>query len=298
MDSRYTTTGFGPALLSSSCILLILSWVFSALRIYIRYSVLRLWRIEDWLFLASLASFTFLVIVTIFGTLHGNGQLNENIYPDDVLIAVRVKICYPSLQSWAYARIFYTLTTIFTRLCIAAFLLQLAPSNRRYYYIIVSTITTATFASILFLIISAYQCFTDCHLWEQYKADPPESLICIPSNLLCTLTIVHAAIGTLADFILAVVPTTIIYNLSIPIPSKITICLLLSLGVLSGVANIVRTSYILSTSMENGLLYATSYVSIWSLVESGTAVICLAASTWRPLFYRNLKNEHENPSEK
>ncbi|KAI6249196.1 hypothetical protein HI914_02499 [Erysiphe necator] len=289
MEYHYISSGFGPALLISCCLLFLLTWIFSLLRFYIRLYLLRLWRLEDWLFAAGLVSFSLLDICTLLSCLHGHGQLHSNIRPDDVIIAVR---------SWAYSRIFYVQTTLFTRLCIAVFLFKLAPKNQGYHFTILSIIIFATVTSVCFFLISAYQCFTDCHLWEQFEVDPPENTICVPSNILRIIATLHASIGTLADFIFAALPTIMIYNLSIPLQAKITTCVLLSLGLFSGIANIVRLAYILSTPYGKEMLYVTVYVTICSLVEPAIAIICLGISTWGPLFSRVSRIQEPTRSEK
>ncbi|RKF60156.1 hypothetical protein OnM2_053038 [Erysiphe neolycopersici] len=282
MENHYTSSGYGPALLISCCVLLSLTLLFSLLRFYIRLYLLRIWRVEDWLFAAALISFALLDICTLISSLHGHGQLKTNINPDDVVIAVR---------TWALSRVFHVQTTIFTRLCIAVFLLQLAPKNQGYHFVILNIIIFATITGVCFLLVSTYQCFTDCHLWEQVEVHPPENTICLSSTLLRGIATLHATIGTLADFVFAALPTIMIYNLSIPLQAKITSCVLLSLGLFAGVANLVRLGYILSTPFGKEMLYVTTYVTICSLVEPATAIICLGISTWGPLFSRVPKSQ-------
>lgn len=138
--------------------------------------------------------------------------------------------------------------------------------------------------------MSLYQVSTDCYRWEQSGTDLPTTVNCLSSRIIQTLTATHAAVGILSDFIFAVLPNMIIYSLSLPFQKKIIPCFLLSLGLLAGLANIIRIGYILTTPFKRELLYTTVYVCILSIVEPATAIICLGISSWRPLFCRQSKS--------
>lgn len=54
----YTTKGNGPALLTACIVCLVLTWVFSTVRVYTRAVLTKVWKIEDWLFIATQVSFS------------------------------------------------------------------------------------------------------------------------------------------------------------------------------------------------------------------------------------------------
>lgn len=283
MAYNYLSSGFGPILLLSACSILAFTWIFSLIRIFVRIHILQLWRIEDWLFLISLVSFTLLVVATIVSVLYGNGQLIRDIRPRDISSAV---------QSWIYTRILYTETTIFTRLSVACFLLQLAPRNRRYRLTIIYTLVFATSAGTLLLLANIFPCIPDFHIPGKSEATQSAGL-CIPLRLFPLLTVIHASIGTVADIILALLPTAIVYHLPISLQQKITICVLLGLGLLAGLTNLVRIACILSAATDAEILYASTYVTLWNMVEPATAVVCLSLSVFRPLFHHRGSVETE-----
>jgi hypothetical protein len=47
---------------------------------------------------------------------------------------------------------------------------------------------------------------------------------------------------------------------------------------------IIRIAYIRKVNLTIDFLFATSNVSIWSIVEPAIGICCMAASTYRPLF--------------
>jgi len=52
----YIDRGNGPSLVACTIVPFILTWAFSSVRIYVRRFVLKIWKVEDWLFLASQVS--------------------------------------------------------------------------------------------------------------------------------------------------------------------------------------------------------------------------------------------------
>lgn len=50
---NYITQGNGPALFTTSIVTLVLTWSFFPVRIYTRAVITKVWKIEDWLFIAS-----------------------------------------------------------------------------------------------------------------------------------------------------------------------------------------------------------------------------------------------------
>jgi hypothetical protein len=52
----------------------------------------------------------------------------------------------------------------------------------------------------------------------------------------------------------------------------------------AGLSVIIRIEYIRIVNLTADFLFATSNVSIWSIVEPALGICCMAASTYRPLF--------------
>lgn len=50
---KYISEGNGPALVASCVAPLVITWFFSFLRVYVRWFMLKIWKVEDWLFVAS-----------------------------------------------------------------------------------------------------------------------------------------------------------------------------------------------------------------------------------------------------
>ena len=105
----YISEGNGPGLVVSCVVPLVFTWVFSVVRIYVRWFMLKIWKIEDWLFVASQvcaiyfplfpeivligdkqATFTILAVCALVTAVHGNGQHLVTLSPIDIPIAMQV----------------------------------------------------------------------------------------------------------------------------------------------------------------------------------------------------------------
>jgi hypothetical protein len=52
----------------------------------------------------------------------------------------------------------------------------------------------------------------------------------------------------------------------------------------AGLTVVIRMYYVHAVNLTDDFLYATSNVSIWSMIEPAIGICCMAASTYRPLF--------------
>jgi hypothetical protein len=53
---KYISEGAGPGLVVSCIVPLVVAWSFFCMRIYVRWIMLKMWKVEDWLFVASQVS--------------------------------------------------------------------------------------------------------------------------------------------------------------------------------------------------------------------------------------------------
>jgi hypothetical protein len=54
--AKYISEGAGPGLVVSCIVPLVVTWFFFCMRIYVRWIMLKMWKVEDWLFVASQVS--------------------------------------------------------------------------------------------------------------------------------------------------------------------------------------------------------------------------------------------------
>ncbi|KAH6721454.1 hypothetical protein DL95DRAFT_463428 [Leptodontidium sp. 2 PMI_412] len=326
----YTTQGNGPALLTTCIVCLVLTWAFFSVRIYTRAFLTKVWKIEDWLFVASQVSFTVYALVSLQSTLHGNGQFNRDIDPVDIPIAMR----------WFYwGEILYIITALLMRLSIGFFILRIM-TQRNFIWTIRITMGLITLATVMDLFYTIFQCKPIRYFWLQFSGLPGR---CLPAPQVQAISIAYSAASAFADILFGVLPMCVLWNLQMNRKAKLIVGVLLCVGIVAGLTVIVRIKYIVDVSLTEDFMYATAVghlfhsshavlealgyprvlappfwleyttiqhkssfylhadipifqnVSIWALIEPAIAICCMSASTLRPLF-KSLRDKTSAPS--
>ena len=92
------------------------------------------------------------------------------------------------------------------------------------------------------------------------------------------------------DFFLAILPTTLIWNLKLNLRTKICLCLLLGCGIITGIISALKTSHLGSLSARSDLTWETYILYIWTGVEI-TLVIILGSLPPLRALYINLTGQ-------
>ncbi|KAL3423721.1 integral membrane protein [Phlyctema vagabunda] len=110
----------------------------------------------------------------------------------------------------------------------------------------------------------------------------------------CSLTGVKHGTGRQPmDIPVADVPTALFYWFlceifytvtTINVRTKVSIAGVLALGLLAGVATLIRIPYIRVLTITDEFLYATTDVAIWSTIEPGLGIVAFSIAPLRPLF--------------
>ncbi|KFY32347.1 hypothetical protein V493_00286, partial [Pseudogymnoascus sp. VKM F-4281 (FW-2241)] len=102
-------------------------------------------------------------------------------------------------------------------------------------------------------------------------------------SVISDATIAHSVVSFTADWILAILPMALIWNLQLNRFTKVSIAAILALGLLAGVSTMVRIRYIKHSTIADNYLFETAEVAIWSTVEASLGIIAASAYTLRPL---------------
>jgi hypothetical protein len=185
------------------------------------------------------------------------------------------------LTGYKYTLIFnclYVLTTILFKISLAIFFLRIVVAKWQRRLITISTAIFAAF-SLAYMFITTFRC-----------GSPRDILLhtargkCITASIISPLLYVSGISNALMDVMFACLPTTILWNSQMPKRTKISCCILLSMGGLSCVASIIRIG--LLSGVNNQAHYFTNVVNtaLVSIVEPGLAITAASLGTLRPLF--------------
>ncbi|KAA8570271.1 hypothetical protein EYC84_002580 [Monilinia fructicola] len=230
-----------------------LSWFFVFLRFIVRSCITRSWKWDDSLLAVSLALYTLYGAIGLRSVKFGSGQHTDQVSLEEVSKA---------LQAWWFDEMLYVLTTFFVRLSISVFLLRLSTRSLHKKIIYATQATLVTFTLLLTTLVLCS---------------------CIDANIVSGVSIAHSAVGFAVDWTLGVLPIWVMWDVKISIRLKFLVASVLSLGLLAGIATLVRIPLIKNLAGADDFLYATTDVAIWSTIEPGLGIIAFSGATLRPL---------------
>ncbi|KAL3711016.1 hypothetical protein TMatcc_004813 [Talaromyces marneffei ATCC 18224] len=143
-----------------------------------------------------------------------------------------------------------------------------------------------TVLQVVFAMISVVLVFVQCKptgiLWD------PRLLAegsCDP-DLFNDFTYWVSAYTTLTDIILAVVPVTVFWKLQMRTSTKVAVCIMMSLTLLSAIVTIVKATYLHLFTDHSDPLYNVVPLVLWGLIEQNVVIIAACVPTLRPFFRR------------
>ncbi|KAL4978279.1 hypothetical protein BDW66DRAFT_130698 [Aspergillus desertorum] len=139
---------------------------------------------------------------------------------------------------------------------------------------------------VVFAMVSVFLIFLQCKptaaLWDHTITDAT----CWDQAIFYGFSYWVSAYTTITDVILAIVPITVFWKLQMRWSSKIGVCIMMSLTLLSAIVTIVKATYLpLFTDVEDPLYNVTPLV-IWGLIEQNVVIVAACIPTLRPFFRR------------
>ncbi|TVY83984.1 hypothetical protein LSUE1_G001347 [Lachnellula suecica] len=261
----------GPELAAVLGLFLGLTWLFVSLRLYVKTFINKSWGADDYLIIVALAFFSTYAGCSLSGVKYGTGRHTADILPQNVPTA---------LYYWWLCEIFYTLTTVTVRLSIAILLLRICIKTSHKLIIYGTLVAVFVFSTFYFFLI-IFQCHPVSFFWGQYEGMKGS---CINPAAVPAASIAHSVVSFTADWVLGLLPIALIWDLKMNRRTKVSVAGLLSLGLLAGVAAMIRVPYIHTLALTDDFLFATTDVAIWSTIEPGLGIVAASGATLRPLF--------------
>lgn len=150
----------------------------------------------------------------------GIGKYTDNLTMQEAIVG---------MQSWYFGELIYGVLSILVRVSISLYILRICRS-RTPKRIIYASLTIVSVASIIYFFASLFQCSPPAYYWEQFRSINNKGSC--ESSRVTTTAIALSAIAGISDWIIALMPAVILWNIRISRRSKIIIIGLTSLGVL------------------------------------------------------------------
>ncbi|KAK1989567.1 integral membrane protein [Colletotrichum cereale] len=270
-------------------IFVIIAGLFVLARAYVKIFIVKSIAVDDWLIFGAMLGYAGYGAVAIHGVVYGaTGKHVKNLTTAEAAI---------SLRGWYICEVMYSPITLAIRTSIALLLLRLAV-NKYHRWIIYANMVVIWMISIAFFFIMTFQCMPPSYFWRQLYGDEGS---CINFNIVPDATIAHSVISACSDWCMGLLPIALLWNVQLNRRTKALVAVLLSMGMIAGVALIVRIPYVKHLAISTDFLYETIDVAIWSVMEPALGIIAASVTSLRPLFQNwgfgwNTKPKDSRPS--
>ncbi|KAL8906492.1 MAG: hypothetical protein Q9171_006253 [Xanthocarpia ochracea] len=229
---------------------------------------------DDWFILLS---FAFTMVFSVMWTVYAlRGYARHDIYlnPKQKMDAAKIGIISRSCCVMAIA----------TGKVSVAFLIQrIQGSNKwRNWFLRFCSISVSVTALIVVVLLYA-QCQPVRTLWtpSMLKDGTGHCWNPIPSN---NYDIFVASYFAWLDFVLAIIPVSIVWKLQMDVKKKLALCALLGLGIFAGICATIKTAHLRSMTQKEDMTWKLPQFLLWNSVEVNIIIVAACIPTLRPLF--------------
>ncbi|SPO06361.1 related to integral membrane protein pth11 [Cephalotrichum gorgonifer] len=203
------------------------------------------------------------------GTAYGLGQRRADIPPEDYIQAMKFEIIGQGVCIFNIAT---------SKGAVAAFLLRIV--RRRWHCLFIWAVVVSTCLIVTWCTIAIFiQCTPVEKVWNFE----------VPGKCwldFSTIGLATSAYAVAVDFILALAPAFILWDLNMKRKDKFLAIFGLALGVFAGVCGILRTTALTTLRSYNEYIFDTVDMLIYSGTENFVSIICASIPVLRPLWVK------------
>ncbi|KAJ4859486.1 hypothetical protein T069G_04474 [Trichoderma breve] len=270
--------GFTKTIQAITYVITILATIIVALRVYVRVRLSgsqRAWGWDDIFAVAGWVPLIPSVVFLILATYYGLGAHDDHV-PDGMLVYYQVRV-----KSYMFLfEMIYFASSILTKLAMAIMILRLS-STRTYVYIIWGNIALLSVNALVCLIIMFASCSPLPALWNEKLG------YCRLKNGWIIISYVGSVVLAMVDWTCAITPFFMLRRLQMPTRRKVSVQIILSLGIIGSAAGLVRLGYYHAYDTDkypHESLYNWGSTILWSLLEAGLGIISCSLPPLRRLF--------------
>ncbi|KAH7417607.1 cation-transporting ATPase 4 [Cadophora sp. MPI-SDFR-AT-0126] len=255
--------------------LMVFSLVTVGLRCYTMGFVLKRFFAEDWLSVVTLAVYMFYSISALISIRWGLGQHVADVPIDQ----------HPFALFWKYiGQCIYVLISVLVKYIAGLLLLRICSRQKWQRITIWTLLGVVTVFNMFYIFIVIFQCMPVQFYWYRYSPNPPITGKCNHSKLATIPTYVSLFLNVLSDWILALLPISVVWNSNMDRNTKISVVAVLAIGSIASLATVARIPYAKQLLSNPDYLYNFTDLAIWSTVEIGLALSASSLATLKPLF--------------
>ncbi|KAF2091922.1 hypothetical protein K490DRAFT_61368 [Saccharata proteae CBS 121410] len=264
--------GYGITIYWFVLITFILIWCALFLRLWVRIGMIKQFGWDDALAILAVASCSWLYIC-IFVLLRDGLGRHEDTVPLPRLVNL--------FKTYFIAELGYVAGACFFRLSICAFYLRLTPI-RWHVWTIRSIMAITIVVSIMYDLVVLFQCFPIPFFWNRITGATDGT--CLNPNVIVAFGYTHNTVSIITDWALTALPIFMLYKANMNTRTKISVLLVLSLGLVTSVAAIVRFTALAGLKAVGDFTHNSTGIAFWSGAELSIGILAACAATYRPLF--------------
>lgn len=147
-----------------------------------------------------------------------------------------------ALEYQALATATYVLDMMFIKVSIGVFLLRIA-TQKRYRYTIWASIVVVAIWSLVLFFWNLFQCNPIAAQWDYTLLDNPENH-CVSAQAIVNAAYALSVMTILSDWLYALLPIPMVWNVKMTKQAKATVVLVLGLGIFASVATLIRLKFL------------------------------------------------------
>ncbi|KAF3765585.1 hypothetical protein M406DRAFT_240473, partial [Cryphonectria parasitica EP155] len=267
----------GPQLEGVVLSFFILCFITVSLRSYTMGFILKRFYLEDYLAILALLIYISFATLALISIGHGLGKHEEDVAPTARPIAT--KYCF-------LAAVVYIALSYLVKVIVGLFLVRIcSASHQKWQRISIWTmlVVVGLFYGAYFF-IAIFACQPVEYVWTRDDPVPPTSGQCNPSVAATSISYIATVLNCVADWMLAILPATVVWKARLDSRTKISICVILAIGSIASIATIIRVFYAKELVQHDDYLYEFTPLATWSTIEVGTALTASSLATLKPLF--------------
>ncbi|KAF2688338.1 hypothetical protein K458DRAFT_384522 [Lentithecium fluviatile CBS 122367] len=253
---------------------LVLNTTAVGLRVYVRSLMSKAFSYDDWAMLVAFSGFVVLCITTFISITNGYGAEDFGLNPSyDEIMAVKF---------FVISTLEYVIIVFIAKVSVALVLYRIAATNkpiRRLLEVSVGCMAVWTLATST---IVGLQCRPLSFAWGEGTGT------CMNPKILGNTGFSISAMDIISSFLYASLPVFLLRGVQLSLKMKISVIILLGLGVLSSVATVVRLKCLVDVANLKSAVgpeamnaYLTTFV--YSITELGITIFTASVAALRPL---------------
>ncbi|KAK6210537.1 hypothetical protein LQW54_006145 [Pestalotiopsis sp. IQ-011] len=153
------------------------------------------------------------------------------------------------------------------------------------------TLFTLVLLEVFFALVSVMILFLMCspvqYLWDKSVV----SGSCWSPNVMNDFSYWLSAFDALTDIVLAAVPISALCKLQMRFKTKVGVCIMMGLTILSAIFIIIKATYLWLLFRAPDPIFDLANLVIWGLLEQNVVIVAACIPTLRPFFHKAFKGE-------